>query len=131
MVEFKSLRKGQGYKGPEYAGCCNTGARALIYKPKSNGNHKFIVAVEMDMQEAVTKNLFVANANKRVIKLSSGRKAYYFDKIKSAKKKFAELVKLVTDFNEGEQKKSQAYNDAVKKHGAVSPQALEAALALG
>lgn len=123
------LGKGKGITGPEYTGCCNSGARPILYKTVS-GNYKFIVCTELGFRDARYLNLFKNEAGKRVQLVNGGKKAWYFESYKTAKKKFAELCAEITDFNDGERKKHENYRVALKKHGPAHPKTLKAALAL-
>ncbi len=117
------LAKGQGIKGPEFYGCCNTGLAPAIVNSSIAG--RYIVGPEL----YVTESQFV-----RAIGLAPYKRKFVFDRtrIVHAFKTRAAAVKLFTE----QCKRAKAENDKIAQQhksdlAAAKAGDLEAALRLG
>lgn len=64
------LKKGKGYAGAEYFGCCNTGRRAVILRSRVTGT--YLVGTELAVDSARNMVCYDVYRNQRTLKTSSG-----------------------------------------------------------
>ena len=125
MSDFKvpRLAKGQGIKGPEFYGCCNTGLAPAIVNSSIAG--RYIVGPEL----YVTESQFV-----RTIGLNPRKRKFMFDRTRTvvAFKTRASAVKLFCKLCEAAKAQNDKIADEHRRDLAAAKAGdLEAALRLG
>ena len=86
-VTVPRLAKGRGYKGPEFAGCFNTGMAPSIFHSHTG---RYVVGPEIPCREAM-HHAAVMLANKRTWRDAHGRQVWLFKSRKPAVAKFLAL----------------------------------------
>jgi len=102
------LKKGKGYAGAEYAGCCNTGRRAVVMRSRVTGT--YLVGTEMAVDEARNMVCYFRNENKRTLKTSSGV-VKNFKTSAAAWKLWNELNDRVLAYNEKTRREVQSLRE--------------------
>lgn len=116
------LKPGYGFAGPEYAGCCNTGARIVILRQISS--KRYLVGKQSSVDNMDSRAYLLFHPTRR-----KHNGIWTFKTRTPAVKKFHELNQQVLDYNADIRRKHAELQEA-KKRGdleAVNRLALELA----
>ena len=61
-IQVPRIPKGRGFRGPEWYGCCGTGAAPCIRRSKFTG--KYVVGTEMSTDQALSDHRILSNRRK-------------------------------------------------------------------
>ena len=113
-MEIPKLKLGQGYLGAEFAGCINSGQRAVMFRSKVWKS--YLVGTESDLYDVRNTRAGV-NAlaeGKRSIQVGSGRKVYQFKSRQAAVTKFRQINQRVLDYNAAARERASKAAEAAK-----------------
>jgi len=96
MITVPRLPKGRGFRGPEWYGCCGTGAAPCIRRSTFTG--KYVVGTEMSTDIALSDRRILSN--KRKFEVMGCRTVFVYKTRKPAVAKFQALCEEQLRVNE-------------------------------